>query len=123
MADPFQKVMRNWNALLRDIAAANEPALKDVAQRAFNRSQELVPVQTGKLKQSGFVSSERSATGAKVAIGYAKDGDPDYAINVHEDLEVSHPTGQSKYLQTAVNETLHNVLDDYAKSVKAKTRL
>ena len=123
MADPFQKVMRNWNALLREIAAANEPAMREVAQRAFDRSQELVPVQTGKLKQSGFVASERTGSGAKAVVGYAKDGQPDYAIDVHEDLQVAHPTGRSKYLQTAVNETLNSVLEDYARSIKAKTRL
>ena len=54
----------------------------------------------------------------------AKNGDPDYAILVHEDLQARHDSGQAKFLQTAVLERSNSaVVDDFARTLKAKTKL
>ncbi len=78
---------------------AIEFALKPI----FEESQRLVPVDSGKLKASGFVETRRTSTGTVAAIGYARFGKPGYAAFVHERLDVFHraPT-QAKFLETAV---------------------
>lgn len=82
----FKSVMANWKALQREVDAASAPALEEAAQRIFDRSQELVPVATGRLKASGKIESHKTSGGTVVTISYGEGG-PDYAGNVHEDLK------------------------------------
>ena len=78
------------------IAFGLEPILKE--------SQRLVPVDTGKLKRSGFIETRRMSGGTEAAIGYGRYGRPTYAAFVHENMNVRHaaPT-QAKFLEVAVN--------------------
>ena len=54
-------------------------------------SQQLVPVDTGALKNSAFTRQE----GDDVTVGYTQA----YALPVHERTYVNHPIGQAKFLE------------------------
>jgi hypothetical protein len=66
----------------------------------LDKSREIVPVDTGNLHSSGFVTLENVGTlQAAVVVGYDADQAP-YAIYVHEDLHAQHQPGkQAKYLE------------------------
>lgn len=104
-----RQAMRNIENNLARVVSAIEEATPDAIEFAldpiFFRSQELVPVDTGELKDSGFVFVEKRASGARGEVGYAPGGRPFYAVFVHENLEIRHesPT-QAKYLEQAVDE-------------------
>ena len=81
-----------------------EMALSEEAQVIFDRSQLLVPVATGVLKGSGFVTPPK--TSGKITfvdIGY---GGPaaSYAMWVHESFSKHRRPTQRKFLERPVNE-------------------
>lgn len=76
-------------------------------QPIFDRSQELVPVESGDLKASGFIETRETSQGTGVFVGYARFGKPNYAGFVHERLDIRHAKGkQAKFLEAAVNEKI-----------------
>ena len=100
-----------------DTIQANTPAAVEAAlMPIFVRSQELVPVRSGKLKRSGFLEIRKGSKGqTQGEVGYAKGGVPHYAGLQHENLDFQHkaPT-QAKFLEQAVNEELNKALDQAA---------
>ncbi len=77
-------------------------------QPIFDRSQELVPVDTGTLRDSGFIETRPTSEGVGVFVGYGRFGKPFYAGFVHERLDVRHAKGkQAKFLEAAVNEKIN----------------
>jgi hypothetical protein len=58
------------------------------------------PVDTGRLRASGYVAPPESLEDPKVAVGFGTD----YALAVHERVEVFHPNGQPLFLKRAVDE-------------------
>jgi len=90
----------------------SEPALRYGLVTIYNRSQELVPVDTGKLKESGWISvSSRKSDGAiRGVVSYGRMGKPFYAVYVHERLDLYHkPPTQAKFLQRALEERINRV--------------
>lgn len=86
------------------LVQAVQDALNEVAQQILERSQDLVPVRTGALRDSGYITSGDQGGYPSVTITYGG-GDVPYAYQVHEDLEMRHPNGgQAKYLEQAVIE-------------------
>jgi hypothetical protein len=66
--------------------------LRAAAEFLLDKSQEIVPVDTGELKESGHVEGSRM----NVAVVY----DADHAVIVHEDLAATHtPPTSAKYLE------------------------
>lgn len=80
-------------------------ALYEEGQAIIGESRERVPVDTGALKNSGFVEIPVWVTPglARVTVGF---GGPaaEYAVIVHEDLEAHHETGGPKYLESVILE-------------------
>ncbi len=81
-------------------------AMKPIAEEADR----LVPRDTGRLAHSQFLVARKTASGASLAFGYARNNSPAYAQLVHEDLEMRHaaPT-QAKFAEQAVKNFLHLV--------------
>ena len=103
MMKEIKAIERNLVTVMKTAKNLLPGALKAGVKPIFDESQRLVPVDTGKLKASGFVNARMTQKGAKVDIGYGKGNRPDYAMMVHERLESAHasPT-QAKYLTQAV---------------------
>lgn len=70
-------------------------ALYAGANRIFRQSQSEVPVQYGILRGSGRVTME-GETSVSISYGGAAS---DYAIYVHERMDVHHPHGKAKFLE------------------------
>jgi len=104
------------------VRAAAEAAVDQAAHLIFDESQRLVPVDTGALKASGKVTHD----GLAATISYGQEdqagrGGRDtavYAPIVHERMDVHHPNGQAKYLETA----MHGKAADVAKVIVAGIR-
>jgi hypothetical protein len=107
---------------------AKAPMVNKVAQVAINkvmgtifeRSQQLVPVDTGALKASGQLNTRKptfATTGAGAEIIYGDDI-VDYAIYVHEDLSKEHaaPT-QSKFLEIPALENEKDLVAEIQKNI------
>ena len=93
-----------------NVHAATAPAIQYALQPIFEKSQEYVPVDTGRLKRSGFnrVDKESRSGNVRVLIGYGRYGKPHYAAFVHEMVHIPHARGtRAKFLEDAVNEGLH----------------
>lgn len=117
-------IRNNLRKVLRKIDNATGPAIVFGMQPIFDESQILVPVKTGALKRSGFLDVERRGGGASAAIGYAKKGEPLYAIIQHERLDFSHQAPQqAKYLEEAVNRHIDKIQPRVAEFIRKATGL
>lgn len=105
-------VEKSYTRLLQTLRADTPEAIRRMLQPVFDRSQELVPVDTGVLKNSGYLEI-RERRGTSVGeIGYGKGGIPHYAAKVHEDMDVFHaPPTQAKFLEQAADEHIADMLD------------
>lgn len=93
------------------LARAADAMKAAVTEGPAARSQELVPRDTDTLADSMRISDPViDGTTATVVLSYGqpddsnpKSGGPsaDYAVTVHERLDVPHATGQAKYLENA----------------------
>jgi len=96
-------VMRNLMKISKQAERNLEQSITEGSHVILDRSNELVPVATGELKDSGKVEKP-SRLESEVTY------DADYAIHVHEDLEAFHPHGQAKFLQTAISEKSKEII-------------
>jgi len=79
--------------------AAARQALGEFAQHTIGDAQVLTPVDTEALQDSGIalpVTGDRDGISAELGFNTS------YAMAVHERLELNHPVGQAKYLETAL---------------------
>lgn len=84
------------------------------AAKLLEESKPLVPVVTGKLHDSGF---SRRAKDGVVEVGYGED----YALQVHENLELHHPNGGPKYLERPAREHADELFELIAKDTAERT--
>lgn len=72
------------------------------------KSQQVVPVDTGKLKNSAFTRKEGSGFSTKVTVGYTAS----YGIYVHENLEARHKPGKiAKFLEKPARQERDAIID------------
>lgn len=89
--DDVQLIVRDFTLRGRKIALA-----------ILDRAQEKVPVDTGFLKSSGYIVEDVE--------GFMVRYDAEYAIYVHEDIDVAHPNGgQAHFLDDAYKEIMEEL--------------
>ena len=101
-------VAKNIQSAIDAIKLGSENALEEIAQTIHNTSQAYAPLDTGELRDSSYISSEKTADKYTVKIGYGKDGKAPYAVYVHEIGPYKNPTTPGtgyKFLERAVTET------------------
>jgi hypothetical protein len=97
----------NLEGILAKVRANVEDALAEGAQVILDRSNEVVPKESGDLAASGSVNKGAAGTKA-VAIRYSSV----YARYIHENMEFKHPTGGSaKFLEMAMLEKGSDAID------------
>lgn len=97
--DGFKEVYQKLGLLEEEIDKAALKGVKKLAEVILGESQQLVPVDTGLLKDSGLVSTDKK--NQIVTIAY----NTPYARKQHEDTTLNHPKGgQAKYLERPFNE-------------------
>ncbi len=106
-------------SIIADIKGVIPQILYEALLPTFELSQVYVPVDTGALKESGFLEKQEFVGGGRVVMGYGKGGTPDYAILVHERVDMHHkaPT-KAKFLLAAIEEDAGDI---YARIVEAMT--
>ena len=97
--DGFKETYKNLGLLEEEIEKAAMKGVRKLANNILAESQKLVPVDTGTLKDSGAISSDKK--NSIVTISY----NTPYARKQHEDNTLNHPKGgQAKYLERPFNE-------------------
>lgn len=86
-------------------------AIRYALQPAYDMSQVFCPIDTGVLKESGYLEVAETPRGPEGEVGYAKGNEPPYAIWVHERLDLHHvfPT-RAKWLQAAMEQTIGSMM-------------
>lgn len=74
---------------------------------------------TGNLKASGLGHSKLLASAPSGAMGYTTNT-ADYAIYVHERLELKHTVGEAKFLENAVNEIKPKIEKKFASELRSE---
>jgi len=107
MRKQAQAMADKLNNIIQGVKDATPEAIMDAAEPIKVRSQELVPVDTGALQRSFFMSADQRVGGVVVYMGYGRYGNPWYAALVHENMFFRHAKGKSaKFLEIALNENL-----------------
>lgn len=102
--DGFKETYKNLGLLEEEIDKAALRGVKKLADVILGESQKLVPVDTGTLKESGAISTDKKAQ--IVTISY----NTPYARKQHEDNTLNHPKGgQAKYLEQPFNEKSNEI--------------
>lgn len=101
----MNNIVANYQMIIDELGLQSVDVLYDALEPTFQLSQKYCPVDTGELKESGFLEKQPSRTSPRVVIGYAKGGKPGYAAFVHELTHLNHkaPT-RSKFLLAALEE-------------------
>lgn len=95
------EALRGLRATRAQLLPALGRALHAEAAPVFDRSQDLVPVDTSALQRSGALHQpEIGGNSVSVEISYGDAATADYAEKVHEDLSVRHMPGrQAKFAE------------------------
>lgn len=112
------KLQKKLNAPVRRLPWSVGGATKEAVEVAYRISQNLVPVDTGALRRSGF---RRVYLAFKGYAGELRYGDGlDYAVYVHERLDLTHtaPTG-AKFVELAMDEVSRAYGPEIARRIKA----
>lgn len=98
-------VINNYNRLIRHIERVTPEILLESLKPTFEKSQEYCPIDTGAMKESGYLEIVQQGDRPVVQMGYGFGGNPPYTATVHENLEWKHkaPT-RAKWLQVAIEE-------------------
>ena len=102
--DQLAKIL---NEEIKHIKGVTATAMAYALKPIMEFSQKIVPVDTSKLKDSGFIEVRQTTSGAVAVVGYARHGQPHYAAFVHEMIHIPHQKGKSaKFLEIAVHTQL-----------------
>lgn len=120
---------RNLLGMQSRVAQAAADALYEQAKGIMDKSIEQVPVDTGTLKASAYVERP-TVTNTQITIDFGYGGPNDqvnpksgqraseYAIFVHERLDVHHTVGKAKYLEDPLNDAIRDMDSKLASKVK-----
>lgn len=91
-----KEIVKRLHTVAGETAKGMEKGLVKAGAFLLRESQKIVPVDTGALKNSGFVRKDGEGFKTDVTVGYTME----YAIYVHENLDARHARGkQAKYLE------------------------
>lgn len=106
----FARITANYGKLIDGLVNITPDIIMEALEPTFELSQKYCPKDTGKLVESGFLETVGVGKNTRVAIGYAKGGNPHYAVYVHELTHLKHasPT-RAKFLLTALEQDAPNI--------------
>lgn len=107
----MQAVKDELLSVFDQISDVTPDIMYNALEPTFDKSQEYVPVDKGPLKASGYLEVTGTGKSARVEMGYAKGGNPPYAVYVHEmtGFHHEHPT-RAKFLQSAIQEDYDDLI-------------
>lgn len=123
MKNAMQDVIANYQEFVDSVEEASPEILMNALQPTFEKSQSYCPVNTGAMKESGYLENTSFRGNPRVEIGYGKNGNPPYTAKQHENLEFRHkaPT-RAKWLQVALEEDAQDIQQRVIDGMKGLTR-
>ena len=109
-----EDLLRKYNVMTRKYKDAIAAAVYQEGIVIGNKSIKQTPVDTGRLRQSFYISPPTNIDKPGVKMGYGTD----YALAVHERTDVPHKTGKAKFLEDPVNEAKRGWANRIAKRTK-----
>lgn len=108
--EAMRAVISGYERLISELNDVSADVVYDALLPTFKLSQNYCPKDTHRLVNSGFLEIVTRGKTPRVAIGYAKRGDPHYAVFVHELTHLNHkaPT-RAKFLLAALEHDQHNI--------------
>jgi hypothetical protein len=110
-------ILRNLDKASDDVKHAVAGGVYQMGMSIIGRAKKYTPVDVGILRGSAYAAPPKSIENPVVDIGYGTD----YALPVHERVEVFHEVGQPLFLKRAVDESRANYLRSLA--IKARRNL
>ncbi len=108
-------VRNRLNLLAGQIRENVAVALNEIAEETMLDAKRRTPVDTGVLRDTGKVSRHATPRALRAELSYGTD----YAVYVHERLNVRHKHGEPKFLERAVNETARTMAARLAEKLAA----
>ena len=110
MAMQMRQILQSYKAVLDSIDTALPDIMVEALEPTLELAKKYTPKDTHALVNSGYLEKRPGAQGINVNIGFAKGGVPEYAVLVHERVDVYHkPPTRAKFLAAAMNEDQANV--------------
>lgn len=117
MQAQMKAIIKSYAAIIANIENVVPDIMAEALEPTLDLAKKYCPKDTHRLVNSGYIEKRPAAKGSlNVVIGFAKGGDPDYAVLVHERVDIYHkPPTRSKFLEAALLEDMANV---YVRIVK-----
>lgn len=114
----LEKVFGQIYLHMRD---ASPEILEQALMPTFIKARDVyTPIDTGRLRRSGFLEIDGRGEKAHVSMGFGYRGFPRYAGPVHEMTHIKHePPTRSKFLEAALTEDADKICDRIARGVTA----
>lgn len=106
-------VMANVDAIGTAMLRRASQALNAIGEETMTDAKDQTPVQYGVLKNSGHVAQHATPGDLEVVLAFGTE----YAVYVHERLDVRHTNGNAKFLERAVNKTASHLAQDIAQAM------
>lgn len=115
-------IQHNLDKIIRQVENVTPEALDYAVRPIYEQSQVYCPVDTGALKESGYLVVRRDGKrGAQVEVGYGRAGKPFYAVFVHEMMDLYHePPTRAKWLESAFKEGMDQIPVRLAEYIRNK---
>lgn len=114
----IRKLEKEFKKKVKDIEDGSSEGLVEAAKYLLELSQPLVPVDTGRLKESGKVVEEDSSTVYVTYEAFSPENGYEYAPIQHESLDFHHNIGQAKYLEEPFMTNIDNLVEIVAGKTK-----
>jgi hypothetical protein len=126
----IQRVSKELELAPSKVAKAALEGMMEHAAYVMAQSKAQVPRSTGTLAESGYVGIPISTRyTVTVPMGYGGPNDiinpisgesaSEYAIPVHEQVEIRHENGKAKFLEDPLNESAANLLEAVGRRIRA----
>jgi len=111
------KVLQNLKKAKFGLGRELEKGLTLAGLFLQRKSQDVVPIDTGALRNSAFTRKSGEGLSTEIRVGYTQN----YAIFVHEDLEARHAPGKiAKYLERPARENKDEIRRIISKAMSGR---
>jgi len=107
--EDFANILANMRGFINHMSEGVAEVLAEALEPTLELSWEYVPVDSGDLLRSSYLEVEKFRGQSRCEIGYAKGGNPSYAIYVHEMPRWHEPPTSYKFLERAIMEDWDNI--------------
>lgn len=114
----IRRLEKEFTEKVNDIKLASSEGLVEAGKYLLDLSQPLVPVDTGRLKDSGRVIQENKDTVYVTYEAFNPENGYEYAPIQHEVLDFHHDIGQAKYLEEPFATNINLLVEITAGKVK-----